>query len=46
MSGHSKWANIKNKKTAMDQKRADVFGKLAKIITVAATHGGGDEGEN
>ena len=46
MSGHSKWANIKNKKTAMDQKRADVFGKLAKIITVAATHGGGDLGAN
>ena len=46
MSGHSKWANIKNKKAVTDQKRADVFGKLAKIITVAAAHGGGDLGAN
>ena len=36
MSGHSKWTQIKHKKAATDQKRGQLFGKLAKIITVAA----------
>ncbi|MEX0869970.1 MAG: YebC/PmpR family DNA-binding transcriptional regulator [Candidatus Spechtbacterales bacterium] len=42
MSGHSKWSTIKHKKAATDKKRADVFAKIAKSITVAARHGGGD----
>ena len=42
MAGHSKWANIKHKKGAADQKRAKVFTKIAKEVTVAARLGGGD----
>lgn len=42
MSGHSKWHSIKRKKGVADQKRAAVFTKLAKGITVAAREGGGD----
>lgn len=42
MAGHSKWANIRHKKGAADQKRAKVFTKIAKEVTVAARLGGGD----
>lgn len=42
MSGHSKWSTIKHKKAAADQKRAAVFSKLARGITVAARQGGSD----
>lgn len=42
MSGHSKWATIKHKKGALDAKRGQVFSKIAREITVAARHGGGD----
>jgi len=42
MSGHSKWATIKHKKGAADQKRAKVFAKLIKQVEVAAREGGGD----
>jgi YebC/PmpR family DNA-binding regulatory protein len=42
MSGHSKWANIKHKKAAVDAKRGKVFTKLIRELTVAAKHGGGD----
>lgn len=41
MSGHSKWANIKHRKGAADARRAALFTKLSKNITVAA-RGGGD----
>lgn len=40
MSGHSKWANIKNRKEAMDKKKGKVFSKMAKIIEIAARKGG------
>ena len=40
MSGHSKWANIKRKKEATDSKRANVFSKLGKELTVAVKMGG------
>jgi YebC/PmpR family DNA-binding regulatory protein len=40
MSGHSKWASIKHKKGAADAKRANLFTKLSKNITVAARNGG------
>ncbi len=43
MSGHSKWANIKNRKQAMDKKRGGVFSKMAKIVTIAARKGGDPE---
>ncbi len=42
MAGHSKWANIKRRKGAQDQKRGKIFTKLIKEITVAARIGGGD----
>jgi YebC/PmpR family DNA-binding regulatory protein len=42
MSGHSKWATIKHKKGAADQKRAKLFAKLIRQVEVAAREGGGD----
>ncbi len=42
MSGHSKWSTIKHKKAATDKKRAKIFTRLAKEITIAAREGGGD----
>ncbi|WP_320041999.1 YebC/PmpR family DNA-binding transcriptional regulator [uncultured Desulfobacter sp.] len=46
MSGHSKWSTIKHKKGAADKKRAKIFTKLIKEITVAARMGGGDPNAN
>jgi len=46
MAGHSKWANIKHKKAAVDAKKGKAFSKIAKEITVAARMGGGDPGAN
>jgi YebC/PmpR family DNA-binding regulatory protein len=42
MAGHSKWAQIKRKKGATDQKRGQLFTKLARAIQVAARDGGGN----
>lgn len=42
MAGHSKWANIKHRKGAQDKKRAKVFTRIIKEITIAARDGGGD----
>ena len=42
MSGHSHWATIRRKKSAVDAKRGKLFSKLAHNITVAAKNGGGD----
>jgi YebC/PmpR family DNA-binding regulatory protein len=39
MAGHSKWANIKHKKAKNDKKRAKVWTKLIREITVAAREG-------
>lgn len=46
MSGHSKWATTKRQKEATDKKRAQIFTKLARSITVAAKLGGGDPETN
>lgn len=46
MAGHSKWANIKHKKAKEDGKRAKVFTKLIKEITIAAREGGGNPDGN
>ena len=46
MSGHSKWANIKHRKAAVDAKRGKVFTKIIRELTVAAKHGGGDQEAN
>jgi YebC/PmpR family DNA-binding regulatory protein len=42
MSGHSKWANIKNRKGAQDKKRSEAFTKLAKDILTAIRANGGN----
>lgn len=42
MAGHSKWANIKHKKAANDSRKAVVFSKLARLITLAVIEGGGN----
>lgn len=46
MAGHSKWANIQHRKNAQDKKRAKVFTRLIREITVAARMGGGDPNDN
>ena len=42
MSGHSKWANIKNRKGAQDKKRSEAFTKVSKNIITAIRSGGGN----
>ncbi len=39
MAGHSKFKNIMHRKGAQDKKRAKVFGRLIKELTVAARNG-------
>ena len=46
MAGHSKWANIKFRKSVQDAKRGKIFTKLIREITVAARMGGSDESSN
>ena len=46
MSGHSHWATIRRKKSAVDAKRGKLFSKLARNIMVAAKSGGGDPDTN
>ncbi len=46
MSGHSKWATIKHKKSALDAKRGKLFSKIIREITTAAKTGGGDPDAN
>lgn len=41
MSGHSHWAGIKHRKGINDAKRAKIFTKHGKLITIAAREGGG-----
>ncbi len=42
MSGHSKWANIKNRKGAQDKKRSEAFTRASKNIMTAIREGGGN----
>ncbi|MFS8158686.1 MAG: YebC/PmpR family DNA-binding transcriptional regulator [Candidatus Roizmanbacteria bacterium] len=42
MSGHSKWSTIKHKKAANDAKKASVFSKMSKAITMAVVESGGN----
>lgn len=44
MSGHSKWSTIKRHKGAQDAKRARIFGRLIREITVAARGGADPDG--
>lgn len=46
MSGHSKWANIKNKKAKTDSQKAVVFQKYSRELIVAARLGGPDPAGN
>ena len=46
MAGHSKFKNIQHRKGAQDKKRAKVFNKLGREITVAAKMGAPDPDMN
>ena len=46
MSGHSKWANIKNKKEKTDSQRGKVFTKIGREIAIAVKEGGSDPANN
>jgi len=46
MSGHSKWSQIKHKKGVTDQKKAKVFSKMSRAITLAAKEKGSDISSN
>lgn len=39
MAGHSKWANTRHRKAAQDSKRAKIFSKIIRELTVAAKSG-------
>ena len=46
MSGHSKWANIKNKKEKTDAQRGKIFTKIGREIAIAVKEGGGADPVN
>lgn len=46
MAGHSHWANIAIKKGIADKKKGKLFGKLSRLIMVAARNGGADTSTN
>lgn len=46
MAGHSHSSNIKFRKDRVDSKRAKLFAKLSRMMTVAAKHGGGSVDAN
>ena len=46
MAGHSKFKNIMHRKGAQDRKRAGVFAKLSRELTIAAKLGGTDPAAN
>lgn len=46
MSGHSKWSQIKHKKSITDQKKGALFSKIAREITASARAGGPDPATN
>ena len=46
MSGHSKWANIKNKTEKTDSQRGKIFTKIGREIAIAVKEGGSDPANN
>jgi YebC/PmpR family DNA-binding regulatory protein len=46
MSGHSKWSTIKRRKGAADAQRSKLWGKLLRLVEVAAREGGGSVDAN
>lgn len=43
MAGHSKWANIKHRKSAQDAKKGKIFTRLIRELTIAARSGADSE---
>ena len=43
MSGHSKWANIKNKKAKTDSVKGKIFTKIGRELVMAVKQGGGPD---
>lgn len=43
MSGHSKWANIKNKKAKTDAVKGKIFTKIGRELVMAVKQGGGPD---
>ncbi len=46
MSGHSKWNNIKRKKEKTDAKKAKIFTRIGRELTMAVKAGGADPSVN
>lgn len=46
MSGHSKWSQIKHKKAVADEKKAELFSKISRLITIAAKKAGPEPSAN
>lgn len=46
MAGHNKWSKVKHIKAVVDAKKGRIFSKLAKELTLAAKHGGGNPDSN
>jgi YebC/PmpR family DNA-binding regulatory protein len=46
MAGHNKWSKVKRLKAVTDGRRAKVFSRLSREITLAAKTGGGDADGN
>ncbi len=46
MAGHSKWANIRHRKAAVDKKRGKIWSKCSRAIMAAARVGGGSPESN
>lgn len=45
MAGHSKWSNIKHRKSKIDEKRGKIFTKIGRELIVAVKEGGGPDPE-
>lgn len=46
MAGHSKWHNIRERKSKQDARRGQMFSKLSRELTVAVKQGGPDPNAN
>ena len=46
MAGHSKWANIRHRKSAQDAKKGKLFTKIIREISISAKIGGPDLNSN
>lgn len=46
MAGHNKWSKIKRQKAKEDKRKAKIWARITREITVAAREGGGDPDKN